>query len=226
VSLVARIDGIAEVYGFGETLPRADLQYPLMSLPLVLGGRPESVPVAFPYLAPDPEAASLWGQRLAALPGLKIGIVWAGDPRPHEPEANRLDKRRSLRFAQLAPLAGIDGVSFVSLQKGAAAAQAKTPPAGLTLHDWTEELDSFADTAALVQGLDLVISVDTSVAHLAGALARPVWLLNRFDSCWRWLEGRDDSPWYPGLRQFRQVSPGDWDGVLQRVRDALHELAG
>ena len=225
VSLIAGMGGIAKVHGFGEALPRVDMQYPLMSLPLVLGGRPESIKATVPYLAPGPEAASAWRERLAALPGLKVGIVWAGDPRPDQPEANRLDRRRSLRFAQLAPLAGIDGVSFVSLQKGAAAVQAKTPLAGLALHDWTGELNSFADTAALMQSLDLVISVDTSVAHLAGALARPVWLLNRFDSCWRWLDGRDDSPWYPGLRQFRQTSPGDWDGVLQRVRDALRRLA-
>ena len=91
----------------------------------------------------------------------------------------------------------------------------------MVLHDFTEELTDFADTAALIDALDLVISVDTSVVHLAGALGKPVWLLNRFDTCWRWLEGRDDSPWYPTLRQFRQKSPGDWAGVMAEVRDAL-----
>jgi ADP-heptose:LPS heptosyltransferase len=91
----------------------------------------------------------------------------------------------------------------------------------MTLVDFTDELDDFADTAALAEALDLVISVDTSVAHLAGAMGKPVWLLNRFDNCWRWLIDRDDSPWYPTLRQFRQSTPGDWDGVMRSVRDAL-----
>ena len=99
------------------------------------------------------------------------------------------------------------------------------PPAGLALHDFTAALHDFADTAALVDGLDLVISVDTSVVHLAAALGKPVWLMNRFDTCWRWLLGRDDSPWYPQLRQFRQPAPGDWDSVIRQVRDSLQRLA-
>ena len=115
------------------------------------------------------------------------------------------------------------GVSFVSLQKGRAGAE--PPPPGLALHDWTAELDDFADTAALVAGLDLVVSVDTAVAHLAGALGRPVWLLNRFDSEWRWLLGRSDSPWYPTLRQFRQPSYGDWPGAIAALATALRGLA-
>src|SRR4029077_8117394 len=115
------------------------------------------------------------------------------------------------------------GVSLVSLQKGQASTA--NPPPGLALHAFTAELHDFADTAALVDGLDLVISVDTSVVHLAGALGKPVWLLNRFDTCWRWLLDRDDSPWYPQLRQFRQPSPGDWNSVIFGVRDALQHLA-
>jgi ADP-heptose:LPS heptosyltransferase len=119
----------------------------------------------------------------------------------------------------------VAGVSFVSLQKGEPARQAADPPPGLRLRDDTVELCDFADTAALIEALDLVISVDTSVAHLAGALGKPVWLLNRHDTCWRWLLGRDDSPWYPTLRQFRQPAPGDWQAVMARVRDALAKLA-
>jgi ADP-heptose:LPS heptosyltransferase len=95
----------------------------------------------------------------------------------------------------------------------------------MALYDFTADLHDFADTAALIDGLDLVISVDTAVAHLAGALGKPVWLLNRFDTCWRWLLDRDDSPWYPSLRQFRQPHPGDWGSVIRRVRDALRRLA-
>ena len=127
-----------------------------------------------------------------------------------------MDARRSIPLATLAPLAEIAGVTFVSLQKGAA-------PAGMALIDWTGELADFADTAALATALDLVITVDTAVAHLAAALGRPVWLLNRFDADWRWLRGRDDSPWYPTLRQFRQTMPGDWADVVQRVAIALAE---
>jgi hypothetical protein len=112
----------------------------------------------------------------------------------------------------LAPLGAVAGVSWVSLQMGRDAAES-----GLQLHDWMGEITDFAGTAGLAAGLDLVISVDTAVAHLAGALGRPVWLLNRFDTCWRWLQDRDDSPWYPNLRQFRQVVPGDWSSVIARV---------
>jgi Glycosyltransferase family 9 (heptosyltransferase) len=117
------------------------------------------------------------------------------------------------------------GVSFISLQKGEPAAQSADTALGLALHDFTANLQDFADTAALIEALDLVISVDTSVAHLAGALGKPIWLLNRFDTCWRWLLDRDDSPWYPQLRQFRQPSPGDWNSVMLAVRDALQREA-
>src|SRR5215469_13251322 len=123
---------------------------------------------------------------------------------------SRLQLQRELsplRTKALAPLGEVSGVSFVSLQKGGPAAQAADPPHGMMLHDFTTDLHDFEDTAALIVNLDLVISVDTSVAHLAGALGKPVWLLNRFDTDWRWLLNRDDSPWYPTLRQFRQPRP-------------------
>ena len=125
----------------------------------------------------------------------------------------------------MAPLGKVSGVQFVSLQKGPPAAEAARPPQGMKLHDFTSDLHDFADTAALIDCLDLVISVDTSVVHLAGALGKPVWLLNRFDTDWRWLQNRDDSPWYPSLRQFRQPTPGDWQSVISRARDALQRLA-
>jgi hypothetical protein len=129
-----------------------------------------------------------------------------------------------MALRQFAPLAQVPGVVFVSLQKGEPAEQALTPPAGLHLLDWTADLQEFADTAALIECLDLVISVDTSVAHLAGALGKPVWLLNRFDNCWRWLRDRTDSPWYPTMRLFRQSQPGDWDTVIQQMALALERF--
>ena len=124
----------------------------------------------------------------------------------------------------MAVLAEVEGVSFVSLQKGEPATQAARPPRGMTIHDYTEDLDDFADTADLISALDLVISVDTAVAHLAGALGKPVWLLNRSDTCWRWLLDRTDSPWYPTLRQFRQPLAGDWASVMGEVKTSLRQV--
>jgi len=218
--LLATLPGIAEIVAQGEALPPHDAQYPLMSLPYRLGTILETIPVAIPYLRSDPAAAEAWRSRLAALGGAaRIGLVWAGAPyRPETPGLVAMDRRRSLDLAQLAPLGAIPGAVFVSLQKGVARSQA---PAGLAFHDFTDELADFADTAALVEALDLVISVDTSVVHLAGALGKPVWVLDRFDSCWRWLTGRTDSPWYPTLRLFRQPTAGDWASVIAEVQDAL-----
>ncbi len=141
--------------------------------------------------------------------------------RASNPEAIATDRRRSIALAQLAPLARISGAAWYSLQKGPPAAQAKDPPAGLTLIDLMDEVEDFADTAALVAQLDLVISVDTSVAHVAAGLGKPVWLLSRFDGCWRWLLDRDDSPWYPNLRLYRQTAPGDWQPVIERLGNDL-----
>ena len=217
VRLLAGMAGVAGAIGDDTAAPPADFDLPLASLPLLFGTTLASIPARVPYLAADPTVVARWRARLAALPGLKVGLAWAGDPRSTL-GSRAMDGRRSVKLAALAPLA-LPGVTLVSLQKGAAAAQ--PPPAGMVLHDWTAELADFADTAALVAALDLVVTVDTAIVHLAGALARPVWLLNRFDADWRWLRGRDDSPWYPTLRQFRQTAPGDWAGVVGRVVAAL-----
>jgi Flp pilus assembly protein TadD len=225
VRLLSKLPGVRRVIARGEDLPPFDLHAPLLSLPRAFGSGLETIPAATPYLAADAEAAGAWKARLASLPGLKVGLVWAGGPRTPAPELAAIDARRSIALGALAPLAEIPGVSFVSLQKGEPAAQAAHPPAGMALADFTDELSDFADTAALIDALDLVISVDTSVAHLTGALGRPVWLLNRFDACWRWLKKGDDSAWYPSLRQFRQTGPGDWPGVVAAARDALGRLA-
>lgn len=220
--LAAAIPGVSTVVAHGDPLPAHALAVPMFHLPWAFDTAPDTVPAA-PYLRADPEAAARWRARLNSIPGRKIGLVWAGEPRPEDPAALATDRRRSIPLAALAPLATLPGVAFVSLQKGIAAEQPWPP--GLALHDWATELVDFADTAAIMDGLDLVISVDTAPLHLAGALGRPVWLLNRYDSCWRWLLDRDDSPWYPTLRQFRQASPGDWQGVIARVTAALAEFA-
>ncbi|MGQ9365554.1 tetratricopeptide repeat protein [Azospirillum sp. ST 5-10] len=226
VRLFSGLPGVEAVVATGTPPPEADLHAPLLSLPQALGTRLATVPARVPYLRADPALAEAWRARLAAAPGLRVGLVWAGNPRTELPSAHAIDRRRSMTLAQLAPLAGIPGVRFYSLQKdGEAAKQAKAPPAGMDLVDPMGGVADFADTAALVANLDLVIGVDTSVIHLAGALGRPVWVLSRFGGCWRWLLDREDSPWYPTLRLFHQRAPGDWAEVVDRVAAALREWA-
>ncbi len=203
-----------------EPPPGADAVLPLASLPHLFGTTLATIPAETPYLAALPAEVAQWRARLAPLPGRRVGLVWSGDPRA-APSTRAAHARRSIPLAALAPLAAIPGLSLVSLQKGPGAAQPAPPPPGMTLHDWTADLHDMADTAALMTALDLVISIDTGPLHLAGALDRPVWLLNRHDSCWRWLLERTDSPWYPTLRQFRQATPGDWTGVVASVAAAL-----
>ncbi|HEY3948484.1 tetratricopeptide repeat protein [Phenylobacterium sp.] len=224
--LLARLEGVVQAPVRGAPLPPHDLQVPLMSLPLALGA---GAPGGQPYLSADRDAAAAWAARLADAPGLRVGLCWAGGVRPGQFVADRIDRRRSLPLEAFAPLADIPGLTLYSLQKGPPAARLADLQgagwAGPAIVDPTGELADFADTAALVAALDLVITCDTAVAHLAGALGRPVWVLNRFDACWRWLDGRDDSPWYETARLFRQPTPGDWDSVIARVREALAGLA-
>ncbi len=207
--LAESVPGVVQVVAAGEPLPQFAAHCPLLSLPLACDTRLATIPAGVPYLAADPGA---WSARLP--PGLRIGLCWAGAATEHGLPFP-LDQRRSLDPALLAPLAKLPGAVFVSLQKEPRG----IPP--LPLLDPMPLMRDFADTAGLVAALDLVISVDTSVAHLAGALGRPVWLLSRADPCWRWLHGRDDSPWYPTMRIFRQRAPGDWQGVIGRVLATL-----
>lgn len=223
--LVRTMPCVPRVIPHNEPPPDFDLHCPLMSLPLALGLTLETIPATVPYLRVDPDQGLAWRLRLAALPGLRVGLVWAGNPRTADPAANAIDRRRSMRLAQFGPLGAVPGISVVSLQKGPPATQSQAPPPGLALTDWTAELWDFADTAALIAGLDLVISVDTAVVHLAGALGKPVWVLNRYDACWRWLHDRTDSPWYPTARLFRQRVYGEWDSVIEEVIAALRDWA-
>ncbi|HEY0834859.1 MAG TPA: tetratricopeptide repeat-containing glycosyltransferase family protein [Azospirillum sp.] len=224
--LLRTLPGVERVLEADKPPPPFDLHCPLMSLPLAFGTRLDTVPAEVPYLAPDPADVAAWRDRLPDDGVLRVGLVWAGNPRPDMPHANLVDRRRSLRLEQLAPLAGVPGVRFYSLQKdGDAALQAKDPPSGMDLVDLMEGVGDFADTAALIANLDLVIGVDTSVIHVAGALGKPVWVLSRFDGCWRWLTERDDSPWYPSMRLFRQETPGEWAPVIEQVMEALRDRA-
>jgi Flp pilus assembly protein TadD len=210
VRLLAASFPALHVVAENEVLPPFELECPLLSLPHVLGQDP---PAATAYLAADPALVANWRRWLDRLPGRHIGLVWAGNPRL------AADARRSIPLAALAPLGEIAGISFVSLQHGPAASE--PPPSGLALHSRSGDLSDFADTAALVSALDLVIGVDTAVIHLAGALGEPVWLLNRTDTCWRWLAEAGTSRLYPTLREFRQHSQGDWGSVIAAVQQAL-----
>ena len=214
--LMQSLSSAAAVIDEDEAEPHTDLRLPMMSAPFVFSG---VIPTRSPYLSADPSQTDVWRQRLASLPGRKVGLVWAGDPRPHDPGANRIDRRRSARLELFAPLGTLPGLSFVSLQKGVPAVQAKDAP--FPLLDVMEEIGDFADTAALVSALDLVISVDTSIVHLAGALGVPCWMLSRFDGCWRWGEDGEASPWYPTQTTLRQTTPGNWRQVIGTLSERL-----
>jgi len=174
------------------------------------------MPAAIPYLAAEPELVRLWTGRLPQQ-GLRVGLAWKGNP-DFENDADR-----SLpSLATLAPLAAAGAVHFVSLQKGPGEDEALNPPAGMSLYAAGPQLRDFADTAAVIANLDLVISVDTAVAHLAGAMGKPCWVLLPDYRCdWRWLTGRNDTPWYPFMRLFRQSAAGDWAPVIDAVRREL-----
>lgn len=214
------VPGVSSVVAAGDEHPPFDAQVPLMSLPLAFGTRVESVPAPIPYLQADMVLTAAWRAWFASHRARRVGLVWAGRPQHHN------DANRSMRLADLEPLAGVRGVEFHSLQKGPAREQIARHVGWLSPADHADRLTDFSQTAALVECLDLVIAVDTSVAHLAGAMGKSVWLLLPQPAEWRWLRGRDDSPWYPTMTLFRQTTRGDWAPVVQRVRDALEALPG
>lgn len=227
--LLTSLQGVSRVVVRGDPPPLFDYHCPLLSLPLALGTTLESIPADVPYITSDPGKTHAWADRLGAHRNLRVGLVWASGHRPDQPETWGPNRRRDIPLAKFAALSK-PAIEIYSLQKGQPAESELTELraagwAGPNLIDFTASLHDFSDTAALVANLDLVISVDTSTAHLAGAMAKPVWLLNRFDTCWRWLLERTDSPWYPSLRIYRQPRPADWDAVVERVRNDLFSLA-
>ena len=218
-TLVEKIDAELEIF---------DFQSPLLSLPLLFQTSIETIPVDVPYLASNKDKQSEFSSRLVGSKNLKVGVVWNGGFRVDHPELWAINKRRNIELDQIAKLKDIPGVDFYSLQKGDPAESELIEKQDLlwpNIINCVQWLDDFSDTAALIENLDLIISVDTSTAHLAGALGKPVWILNRYDSCWRWLRGRSDSPWYPTAKIYQQSKPGDWAGVLEQVKIDLSELA-
>ena len=229
MSLLRGMEGVDQIVSPGAPLPEFDFYCSLMSLPLALKTTLSTVPGQVPYLAADPEKVRVWRQQLGEPGRRRVGLVWSGGFRPQQPKLWSLNRRRNIPLVKFAPLAGLD-IGFYSLQKGQPAESELVQAVsdgwnGPEITDFAHSLQDFSDTAALIQNLDLILSVDTSTAHLAGALGKPVWLMNRFDTCWRWLLDGTGSPWYPTFRIFRQPRPGDWDAVVRQVREELGKPA-
>ncbi len=194
-----------------------------MSLPGIFDSRPEDFAATVPYLAADPKRVAQWRQALIPFDAFNVGISWQGNPDYAD------DRRRSIPLAQFAPLAACSGVRLFSLQKGVGTEQLPAWSGPAPIIDWSAALDAsgnaLVDTAALMMSLDLVITSDTAIAHLAGALGRPVWVALPLVPDWRWMLARNDSPWYPTMRLFRQQSPNDWEGVFARMTVELRALS-
>jgi hypothetical protein len=214
-ALMVTLAGASIVRGQGEPVPPFDGFCPLPTLPLVFRTSVETIPADVPYLSAPADRLAKWRPVVDALPRPRVGLMWTRGPSPHD--------RRSLPLRLLLPLLELPDIQFVALQKelpdGEAAlfASAGVPFLG-------EHLTDLADTAAIIAMLDLVITIDTSIVHVAGALGKPTWVLLPFSADWRWLRQRNDSPWYPTARLFRQAAPGDWQSVVNQVATALREL--
>ncbi|HEY9850039.1 MAG TPA: tetratricopeptide repeat protein [Leptolyngbyaceae cyanobacterium] len=216
VKLLKTMKGIYKVVAIGEELPEFDVYIPILSLPRILKTNLETIPAQIPYLTPL-ESVSVQLDKLAKS-DFKVGIVWAGNPE------HPSDRRRSSSLHYFIQLLDLPNIAFYSLQKGLKASEISQISSSLPLIDLSNQINNFADTAAVITQMDLVITVDTAVAHLAGALGKPVWVLLCYNSDWRWIIDRDDTPWYPTMRLFHQNNPGDWQEVLERVRQSLTEF--
>ncbi len=217
-ALLSRLDPRVTVIGQHDPLPEFDRHFPLLSLPRALGTRLESIPSGVPYLSAREDRIAKWRDRLGASSGRRIGIRWQGS-------TGRVDKGRSFELQEFAPIASLEKMELVSLQKGPGSEQlslARDWPVTTLGEDFeADERHSFLDVAAIMQLVNLVITSDTSIAHLAGALGRPTWVLLKHNPDWRWMLGRSDSPWYPTMRLFRQPRAGDWAAAFATVRAAL-----
>src|SRR5208283_4538753 len=219
--VAARFSGVERAISqVDERAEPFDYQIAAMSLPRALGMPLDCIPGAVPYLRTEPDRVARWRARFRSDPRMKVGVVWAGNP------AHKNDRHRSLPASALAGLWDIPGVQFFSLQKERREGDDACLPLGTRLIDLAPDLADFGDTADVIEALDLVIAVDTAVAHLAGALGKACWLLLPAGADFRWLRDREDSPWYPTLRLFRQQRLGDWAEVIGRVNRSLREAVG
>ena len=222
MQILSSCQGIDRLVAQGEPVPEFDVYTPLLSLPKIFGTRLETVPAAIPYLDADRYLVEQWGRELAKINGFKVGIAWKGSPK------NRMDQQRSIPLAAFEPLARVPGVQLISLQKGAGNEQLKEIAGRFAVLDLAERLDektgAFMDTAAVMKHLDLVVTCDSSLGHLAGALGARTWIALALSPDWRWLLDREDTPWYPTVRLFRKRVIGDWSDVFQRMAAALEKV--
>jgi tetratricopeptide (TPR) repeat protein len=205
-----------EVFSEGSELPDCDLAVALPSLPRMFRTTRQTIPAHIPYLQADPRLVEAWNERMPCTGKIRVGLVWGGNPK------FGADRRRSLRLEQFAPLAEIPGLALFSLQRGVHAEQLETAP--FPIQALEEESHQITDTAAIIRNLDLLISADTMPAHLAGALGAPVWTVLHFSPDWRWMQGSEQSPWYPSMRLFRQAQPGDWESVIRNLTENLRNV--
>jgi tetratricopeptide (TPR) repeat protein len=207
---------LAQIAQLGQKPPDFDIECPLMSLPMVFGTTLQTVPWFGAYLGADPELTVEMYQKFPSIrPGARIGIAWAGNSR------YKADGRRSTQLSSLLPLLRAPSITWISLQKGEPTNQLSALPSDLFVWDGSSKDVDLAETAALVATLDLVITTDTCIAHLAGAMGKPVWILLPYHADWRWMQKIETTPWYPNARLFRQRSPGDWTELAERTRDSL-----
>jgi Flp pilus assembly protein TadD len=221
VPLLQGCRGVDQLVPRRAPLPAFDVHAPLLSVPRILGTALATIPAGCPYLFPNAQLVAQWREELSHCQGLKVGIAWQGDPKHSD------DRNRSIPLLHFEPLTRIPGVHLFSLQKGPGQEQLPGLAQRIPMTDLASRLDEvtgpFLDTAAVMKSLDLVITCDSAIAHLAGALAMPVWVALAFTGDWRWLLQRSDSPWYPTMRLFRQQRPGDWPEVFARMADALRQ---
>jgi hypothetical protein len=217
------LHGVYAVINLGDKLPEMDYAVPMITLAGMMTPNIKAIPVGRYRL--DVDHVESWSTRLDVIPaGFRIGVCWAGMARMNNPVAAKIDEVRSIDLQTLAPLAKIPGIVWVSLQKGPPADQVKTPPIGMTIADFTDDMHDFYETCCAIKNCDLVITVDTAVAHAAASVGVDTWMLSRWDNCWRWFGNRSDSPWYPTLRQFIQTKPNDWDGIITQMAEELANL--
>ena len=214
---MAGCEGVTRVIPDGSPIPPFDVQAPLITLPQIFETTLATVPAEVPYVRVNEERRQYWQEQLAGLSGFKIGIAWQGNPK------HKSDWKRSVALQELAPLADVPGVRLLSIQKGAGTEQLE--------HVKFPVIDlcgclGFAETAAVMENLDLVVSIDSAIAHLAGALARPVWVALAAVADFRWMLEREDSPWYPTMRLFRQSAAGGWQPVFARMAEEVSKLIG
>ena len=195
----------------------------LLSLPGIFKTNISNIPCKIPYLSVKNKDITYWKKKLISYNGFRVGIVWAGCSRQTNKDNYETDKLRSMTLKQFEPLFCIPNIHFFNLQKDASKDQLKDFPAARII-DFMDEVDNFMDTAALISNLDLVIAVDTSIVHLVGALGKPVWMLSRYDGCWRWLLNRNDSPWYPTMKIYHQSNKREWGEVINHIRQDLINL--